>query len=101
MKADEAYAYAVKENAVRHDVFGADAVAWTALKAGKVDVAQSAIKDALKFGTKEARLLYHAGMIARAAGDLNGSREFLKQALALNPQFDPLQAQLARKALEQ
>jgi tetratricopeptide (TPR) repeat protein len=101
IKADEAYANASKESVVRHDVFGSDALAWTALKAGKIEAAQSAIKDALRLGTRDARLFYHAGMIARAAGDANGARAFLKHALDLNPQFDPVQSQIARKALEQ
>jgi hypothetical protein len=42
-------------------------------------------------------LLYHAGMIARAAADMSAARDFLDRALALSPQFDPLQAALARK----
>jgi Tfp pilus assembly protein PilF len=40
-------------------------------------------------------------MIARAAGDENKAREYLKEALELNPQFDPLQSQLARAAFNQ
>jgi tetratricopeptide (TPR) repeat protein len=97
----EAYASALREYAVRHDIYGADAVAWTALKAGKIAEAQSAIKEALRLGTKDARLFYHAGMIARAAGDKGRAVDYLRQALALNPHFDSLQAPLARKALEQ
>ena len=100
MKAEEAYASAAKEYTVRRDIYGADALAWTALKAGKVAEAQAAIKEALRFGTRDARLLYHAGMIARAAGDTSAARDYLKRALALNPQFDPLQASIAKKALE-
>jgi tetratricopeptide (TPR) repeat protein len=98
---EEAYARAVKEHAVRKDIFGADAVAWTALKAGRIEEARAAIREALRLGTREARLFYHAGMIARAAGDRSSAIEYLEKALALNPQFDPLQVPLARKALEQ
>src|SRR5262249_17807213 len=61
---DEAYQNARREFEVRQDIYGADALAWTALKAGKLDEAQSAIKDAMKLGTKDARILFHAGMIA-------------------------------------
>jgi tetratricopeptide (TPR) repeat protein len=100
MRADEAYASAEQQYSIRHDIYGADAVAWTALKAGKVNEAQAAIKEALRLGTKDARLFYHAGMIQRAAGDPNGARNYLRQALALNPEFDEMQAQVARKALE-
>jgi len=99
MKAEEAYANAVKEYEVRRDIYGADAVAWTALKADKVWEAQAAIKEALRLGTQDARLFYHAGMIARAAGDEAAARDHLRRALMLNPQFDLLQAAIARKAL--
>jgi len=101
LKPEEGYANALREYGVRRDIYGADALAWTALKAGKIAEAQSAIKDVLGLGTKDARLFYHAGMIAQAAGDKSGARDYLKRALTLNPQFDPLQAPIARKALEQ
>ncbi|MCA1556704.1 MAG: tetratricopeptide repeat protein, partial [Acidobacteria bacterium] len=99
MKAAEAYALAAKEYEVRRDIYGADALAWTALKANKIEAAQAAIKDALRLKTQDARLFYHAGMIARAAGDKSAARERLARALALNPHFDPLQSQVARLAL--
>lgn len=94
-----AYADAAREYAVRRDIYGADTLAWTALKAGKVAVAQRAITDALRLGTQDARLFYHAGMIARAAGDTVTAKNDLQRALALSPQFDPLQAPIARQAL--
>jgi len=97
---DEAYQNARREFEVRQDIYGADALAWTALKAGKLDEAQSAIKDAMKLGTKDARILFHAGMIARAAGDAAAAREYLQRALQISPKFDPLQAAIASKALE-
>jgi len=100
MKSEEAYASAVKEYTVRRDIYGADAVAWTALKAGKPDEAQSAIKEALRLGTRDAKLFYHAGMIALARGDKATAGDYLNQALAINPQFDPLQAINARRALD-
>ena len=69
LKADEAYALAAREYEARRDIYGADAVAWTALKAGKLTEAQAAIKEALKLGTRDAKLFYHAGLIARAASE--------------------------------
>jgi len=100
MQTEEAYAGATREYEARRDVYGADAVAWTALKAGRIPEAQAAIKEALRLGTRDAKLFYHAGMIARAAGDQTSARDYLKRALALNPQFHPLQSIIARKALE-
>lgn len=100
LKAEEAYASAVSEYQIRRDIYGADAVAWAALKAGKVSEAQATMREALRLGTQDAVLLYHAGMIARAAGDKSAARDYLSRALALNPQFDALQAPAAAKALE-
>ena len=99
LKPEAAYLDASTEYGTRRDIYGADAVAWTALQAGKINEAQSAIKEALKLGTKDAKLFYHAGMIARAAGDRAEAQRLLKAALALNPAFDPLQAEHARSAL--
>ncbi|MDQ6787531.1 MAG: hypothetical protein M3033_12050 [Acidobacteriota bacterium] len=68
----------------------------TALKAGKLTEAQAAMKDALQLNTQDARLFYHAGMISNAVGDKSSARDFIKHALALNPQFDVLQAAIAQ-----
>jgi len=100
MKPEEAYNLAAKEYETRKDVYGADALAWTAFKANKIPEAQAAIKDALRLNTEDARLFYHAGMIARASGDESAARQFLQRALKLNPQFDPLHSAVARKLLE-
>ena len=94
MQSNKAYESAVKEYEVRHDIYGADAVAWTALKANKIPEAQAAIKDALRLGTLDARLFYHAGMIARAARDETEAHRQITKAMALNPGFDPLQASI-------
>jgi tetratricopeptide (TPR) repeat protein len=99
MKSEEAYASAAKEYGVRRDIYGADTLAWAALKAGKLEEAQAAIRDALRLGTRDAKLYYHAGMIALASGDRPAAADHLNRALSLNPQFDPLQALNARKAL--
>ena len=98
-KAEEAYSCYQKEYAIRRDIYGADTVAWTALKAGKIVEAQAAMQEALRLETRDARLFYHAGMIAEVAGDRARAREYLTRALTLSPEFDPLQATLARKAL--
>lgn len=99
IKPEEAYNLALKEYEHRKDIYGADAIAWTALKAGKIAEAQTAIKDALKLGTKDAKLFYHAGMISKAAGDNKAAKDYLERALKLNPKFDPLQAPIAENTL--
>ena len=100
LKADEAYANAAKEYEVRQDIYGADAVAWTALKAGKIPEARSAINNALALKTVDAKLYYHAGMIENAAGNKNEAKRFLALALKTNAGFDPLQSAAAKAALQ-
>ncbi|MDQ3621279.1 MAG: tetratricopeptide repeat protein [Verrucomicrobiota bacterium] len=102
LKVEEAYALARGEyDAGRHDIYGADALAWTALEANRLDDAQAAIKEAPKLGTLDAKLFYHAGMIARRAGDCAAATDYLQRALVLNPGFDPLQSEIARRALKE
>ncbi len=100
LHAAEAYANAARVYKDRPDIVGADIVAWTAFKAGKIAAAQKAIKAALRLGTRDARLFYHAGLIALAAGDEKTAQTYLQRALALSPRFDPLQAAVAQRALE-
>src|SRR5881296_418779 len=92
LKPRKAYSIAVEEYSVRKDIYGADTLAWTALKAGRLNEAQVAIDEALRLGTQDARLFYHAGEIAKAAGDDVSARNYFKRASLLNPEFDPLQA---------
>ncbi len=101
VKAEEAYNLAAKEYEARKDIYGADALAWTALKAGKSSEANAAMKDALKLGTNDAKLFYHAGMIEKASGNNAQAAAHLQKALKLNPQFDALQAEKARTALQE
>lgn len=101
IKSEEAYNLAAKEYETRKDIYGADTLAWTAFKAGKSAEAQTAMKDTLRLGTKDARLFYHAGMIERAAGNNADAIRYLENALMLNPVFDRLQAEKARAALQE
>jgi len=59
------------------------------------------MKDALRLGTQDARLFYHAGMIAQAAGDRTTAVDFLRRALKLNPRFDLWHSKVATKVLEE
>lgn len=102
LQPEEAYRLAAGEYAAgRRDIYGADALAWTALKINRLDEAEVAIKEALKLGTLDARLFYHAGMITRAAGDRATATRYLQQALALNSAFDPLQCEIAKRVLKE
>ncbi|MGH2620755.1 MAG: hypothetical protein ACRDHG_09325, partial [Anaerolineales bacterium] len=96
---DQALRLALTELEVRKDVFGYDAAAWAYFKNGQLDQAQEMIALAMRLGTRDAKLYYHAGMIAQARGDLTAAERLLSEALAINPAFDPLQARIARSVL--
>jgi tetratricopeptide (TPR) repeat protein len=96
---ERAVGLADAELTVRKDVYGYDADAWALLAAGRAADAEATIEKALAFGTRDAKLLYHAGMIAAARGQADRAREYLNDALALDPSFDPLQVARARETL--
>jgi Flp pilus assembly protein TadD len=73
----------------RADVFTHDALAWALLADGKTTEAQRHIVQALAEGTQDARLFYHAGMIANATGKKQESRAWLEKARALAPMLMP------------
>ncbi len=94
-----ALSLAQAEIAVRKDVYGYDALAWALLANGRPADADAAMQTSLAFGTRDAKLLYHAGMIAAAVGDTGRARTQLSDALALDASFDPVGAQRARDTL--
>lgn len=98
---DEALALARKERERRKDIYTCDALAWALYKKGQFAEAKAAMDEALRLNTRDPRLLYHAGMIAKALGDRPAAANYLKAALELNPAFDVLQAEAARRALQE
>ena len=73
---------AAKELAVRKDVYGYDASAWTLLAAGRPTEADAAMAKALAVGTIDAKVLYHAGMIDAALGRTAQARAHLERGPA-------------------
>ena len=53
----------------RKDIYGYDTLAWAFLKNGRAEEAAKAMTEALKLGTQDARLFFHAGMISHRLGD--------------------------------
>jgi len=97
---DEALRLARRELEVRRDVYAYDLLAWTLYRAGQLEQARAAMAEALRLGTRDARFFYHAGMIERSLGNVDGAAAYLRQALATNPHFHPRHAAEARRALE-
>jgi tetratricopeptide (TPR) repeat protein len=79
---------AEEEHRRRPDVYSADALAWALFHAGRVAEARAASDRALALGTRDARLLYHAGVIRAAQGERDGGRQLLAQARRLGPGLD-------------
>lgn len=97
---DKAVALAEREAALRHDVYTTDTLAWAYSKAGRNAEADALMRQALSLGTRDARLFYHAGVIAWEQGNLPRAVHYLTQALRTNPYFHVLHADEARRLLE-
>jgi tetratricopeptide (TPR) repeat protein len=96
----EALALAQAELKSRRDIYGYDALAWALYKNGDYVEAQTMMNQAMKLGTRDARLYYHAGMIWLALGDEAQARTHLEEALAINPYFSIVYAAQARETLQ-
>lgn len=95
---DEALRLIEEERAGRGGVYVDDTYAWVLYRAGRIDEARQASERAVRLGTPDARLLYHAGAIQMAAG-VPGGRALVEKALAINPNFDGTAAAEARDLL--
>ena len=68
----------------RSDVFSHDAVAWSLAASGKLTEAHDEMQRALAEGTQDARLFFHAGMIASEAGHSADAECWLRKASELS-----------------
>jgi tetratricopeptide (TPR) repeat protein len=97
---EETLALARKAYANRPSIHGADALAWALYKTGNYEEAQKYSKESLKLETRDPLKLFHAGMIALRLGEKDQARQYLEEALALNPHFSILYAEEAQRTLE-
>ena len=82
-------------------VRSADALGWALTRAGRATDGLVWLQRALRPGWRDPLVRYHAGMTARSAGQPVLARRWLRDALARNPQFSPLYAPRARRALRE
>jgi tetratricopeptide (TPR) repeat protein len=95
-----ALARARRAAATRRDIPTWDTLAWALYRSGRYGEAWQASLQARRLGTRDARLLYHAGMIAaRIPGRAQEARTLLRACLAIQPHFDPRHAPVARAQL--
>lgn len=99
-KLDESLEIAKKTSETRKDIYTNDVLAWSLYKKGNFEEAKKVINEALSLKTKDAQIFYHAGMIEKELGNKKEAKEFLQKALKLSPNFDILQAEKAKTALE-
>lgn len=79
-KLDEAVKLVEVEAAQRQDIYTSDALAWVYDKMGRFPEAWQAMEQALRLGTKDASLFFHAGMISQRLGEQEKAKSYLQQA---------------------
>jgi tetratricopeptide (TPR) repeat protein len=94
-----AVAMATAELEARPDVYGYDALAWVLYRDGQLERAADAARQAMRLGTPDPRLWYHAGMIAEAQGRSSDALVLLRRASEGAAYLPPLQAQELQRAL--
>jgi tetratricopeptide (TPR) repeat protein len=98
-KTSTAVELATAELDKRKDVYGYDTLAWALYRDGHPADAVLYARQALALGTRDAKMLFHAGLIDQANGDSARAKDELKEALDLNPHFSVLLEQEARTVL--
>ncbi len=78
-----------RELSERADIFTRDALAWALLAAGKFSEARTQSNLALAEGTEDARLFFHAAMIAEAIGNSQEALALSQKATALRQMLFP------------
>ncbi len=98
-KLPEALARARQQMKIRPSIKASDVLAWTLYKTGDYQAAAEASKQALRLGTRDSLMYFHAGMIAAKLGQTAEAKSWLEKALAQNPNFSFRYAPIARQTL--
>lgn len=99
-----AYAAAALERArqayaARPATTAADTLAWAEYHNGNLAAARKLSAEALRFGTRDPLMLFHAGVIAFASGDYAEAVRHLEAVKKLNPAFSVLHQREAAELL--
>ena len=87
-------------HSARPGVVGDDALGWVLTRAGKCDEGLRHARRSLRLGTRDASMLFHAGMAAHCAGEKAEAVRHLTAAIDLNPRFSVRWAGVARTTLD-
>lgn len=88
----DAVRWARRDLDLRKSVFAHDCLAWALYQNGDFKEARDEMKKALSAGTLDAHLFNHASLIYFRTGDVAGSRDALRKAAELNPQYNKFHA---------
>jgi tetratricopeptide (TPR) repeat protein len=96
----DALAAARSDAAKRGDeIYADDTMAWVLAAMGRWKAARVYAERATRYETQDPELQYHAGIIALHTGHIEEARRRLRETLAADPQFHPVYAGEARRAL--
>ena len=95
----ESLSIARREYEVRKDIFTCDSLAWALFKNGDVSEAKQVINEALRTGSRDARINYHAGLVYMSLKMRDKAAKYLRLGAAINSAFDPLQQENAKNLL--
>jgi tetratricopeptide (TPR) repeat protein len=99
LRLGDAVLIARRDLASRDDLYAEDTLAWALAMDGRFGEARPHAARAVAVGTRDSRVLFHAGWISFRLGDQAKARLLLQSALAVNPEFHPYYADWARAAL--
>ncbi|MDQ2817127.1 MAG: hypothetical protein M3T49_02790 [Candidatus Eremiobacteraeota bacterium] len=100
MRPDDAIAIARRDLAKRDDIYSEDTLGWALAAAGRWPEARVHAERAVRYGTQDSLLQYHAGIIELHSGARAAALGRLDMALRLNPKFHPVYADDARRLLQ-
>ncbi|HZQ07146.1 MAG TPA: tetratricopeptide repeat protein [Anaerolineae bacterium] len=83
----------------RPSIHAADVLAWTLYRTANYAEAQKYSREALRLGTQDPLLFFHAAMIAYKLGDDATAKDYLDKAILLNPHFSILYSDAAQQWL--
>jgi tetratricopeptide (TPR) repeat protein len=78
----------------------ADVLSWALYKTGRYEEAAVYSQQALRLGTQDPALLFHAGMINYKLGNRGLARDYLSRAVDANPRFSVLYSDEAANVLD-
>jgi len=84
-----------------NNVYTADALSWALYKTHQDEEALTYSEQAVRLGSHDPALLFHAGMINFRAGNHETARGYLQRVIETNPNFSLLYASQAATALDE